>query len=117
MPQSIAFFEQRLGPKSAALLHHRTVPPTQPSLIGNTTFMLQGHDTAHVVALAGSFNGWDSQHLFFGRENGRWVCRIDLPPGKYLYQFVVNEDWINDPANPLTEDSGNGGTASVIVRR
>src|SRR4029077_9315647 len=117
MPQSIAFFKQRLGPKSAALLHHRTVPPTQPSLIGNTTFMLQGYDTAHVVALAGSFNGWDSQHLFFGRENGRWVCRIDLPPGKYLYQFVVDEDWINDPGNPLTEDSGNGGTASVIVRR
>jgi len=115
MPRSIAFFTQSLGAR-AALLHPRPVPPRTPSLVGNTTFVLNGHDSARVVALAGSFNGWDSQHYLCGKENGRWVCRVDLPAGKYLYQFVVDEEWINDPDNPLLEDSGNGGTASVIVK-
>jgi acetyl esterase/lipase len=116
MPQSIEFFKGSLG-ASAALLHPRTVPPLAPSLVGNTEFTLRGHADARVVALAGSFNGWDSQHTLCGKETGRWVCRVDLPAGHYLYQFVVDEVWINDPDNPLLEDSGNGGSASVIVKR
>ena len=116
MPQSITFFKQSLGAQ-VALLRPRTLPPLTPTLIGNTTFRLAGHDSAHVVALAGSFNGWDSQHYLCGKDNGGWLCRVDLPAGKYLYQFVVDDEWINDPANPLREDSGNGGTASVIVKR
>jgi hypothetical protein len=52
-----------------------------------------------------------------GKENAAWVCRIDLPPGKYLYQFVVDDDWINDPDNPVLANSGNGGLASVIEKR
>ena len=115
MPQSIEFFKQSLGTQ-AALLHARTVPAPTPSLIGNTTFILNGHQGARVVALAGSFNGWDSQHVLCGKDNGRWVCRVDLPAGKYLYQFVVDDEWINDPGNPLLEDSGNGGAASVVVK-
>ena len=115
MPQSIEFFKEHLG-ASAALLQPRTVPPLAPSLVGNTEFTLKGHGEAHVVALAGSFNGWDSQHTLCGKEAGRWVCRVDLPAGHYLYQFVVDETWINDPDNPRVEDSGNGGTASVVVK-
>ena len=115
MPRSIAFFKQTLG-AGVPSLHPRVLPPPTPILIGNTTFRLRGHDGAHRVALAGSFNGWDSQHYLCGQESSDWVCRLDLPPGKYLYQFVVDEQWINDPANPLLEDSGNGGTASVLVK-
>ncbi len=115
MPQSIEFFKRLLG-LQGAVLHARTVPPIGPSLVGNTKFTLRRHDSARVVALAGSFNGWDSQHVLCGRENGAWACRIDLPPGKYLYQFVVDEDWITDPDNPSTEPV-NGGVASVVVKR
>ena len=115
MPRSIEFFTQRLG-KSASLLHARTVPPLGASLVGTTTCTLRGHELARVVALAGSFNGWDSQHILCGREQREraWVCRIDLPPGKYLYQFVVDDDWIIDPDNPLSEPV-NGSVASVVV--
>jgi acetyl esterase/lipase len=116
LPQSIEFFKQSLG-ASAPLLHPRIVPPLAPSLVGNTEFTLREHSEARVVALAGSFNGWDSQHTLCGKEAGRWVCRVDLPAGKYLYQFVVDEEWINDPDNPVLEDSGNGSAASVIVKR
>ncbi len=84
MPRSIEFFKQSLG-QSVLLLHPRTVPAPTPSLIGNTAFTLKGHTDARVVALAGSFNGWDSQHLLFG-----------------------DDQWINDPDNPLIEDSVTG---------
>ena len=109
IPRSIEFFNERLQP--------RVVPPLEPSLIGNTTFILRGHDSARRVMLAGSFNGWDSRHTLCGRQDGPWVCRVDLPPGNYLYQFVVDDAWINDPDNPRLEDSGNGGVASVIIKR
>ena len=114
MPSSVRYFKTFLDRSLA--LQSRTVPPIGASLVGNTTFTLPGHQDARAVALAGSFNGWDSQHVLFGRENGNWICRVDLPPGKYLYQFVIDDDWINDPANPRVEDSGNGGDASVIVK-
>jgi hypothetical protein len=116
IPQSIEFFRQSLGAQ-AALLKPRTVPPLGPSLAGNTTFVLRGHERAKVVALAGSFNGWDSQHVLCGKVSAAWVCRIDLPAGKYLYQFVVDDDWINDPDNPSLADSGNGGLASLVEKR
>jgi dienelactone hydrolase len=116
IPQSIAFFRQSLGAQ-AELLKPRAVPPMGPSVVGNTTFVLRAHERAKVVALAGSFNGWDSQHVLCGKENGAWVCRIDLPVGKFLYQFVVDDDWINDPDNRVLENSGNGGLASVIEKR
>ena len=114
MPSSIRYFESFLD--RSLVLRPRSVPPLGASLVGNTTFTLAGRQDARVVALAGSFNGWDSQHVLFGRENGKWICRVDLPPGKYLYQFVIDDAWINDPANPRVEDSGNGGNASVIVK-
>ena len=116
MPGSISFFKQKLGTGSAAALRPRTVPAPTPSLTGNTTFTLGGHEGARAVALAGSFNGWDSRHLLCEKDDGRWVCRVDLPAGKYLYQFVVDDEWITDPDNPILEDSGNGGVASVLVK-
>jgi hypothetical protein len=116
MPRSIQFFRQTLGQESERLLEARTVPPPTPSLIGNTTFTLGGHESARVVALAGSFNGWDSQHVLCGKEADRWISRVDLPAGKYLYQFVVDDVWITDPDNPLLEET-NGNAASVILKQ
>jgi pimeloyl-ACP methyl ester carboxylesterase len=117
MQQSILFFKSTLSTRSVNLLKQRSVPPLKPSLVGNTTFTLTGHAGARTVALAGSFNGWDSQHVLCAKETGQWVCRLNLPEGKYLYQFVVDDEWILDPDNPLKEDSGNGGQASVIVKK
>ena len=116
MPRSIAFFKQNLGRQSVGLLRPRVIPAREPNLTGNTTFTLRGHEGARSVALAGSFNGWDSQHVLCGKEDARWACRIDLPAGKYLYQFVVDDEWITDPDNPVFENSGNGSVASVIVK-
>ena len=86
-----------------------------PSIKGNTTFRLKGHTNARVVAVAGSFNDWNQSQVLCGKEGDEWVCRIDLAPGKYTYKFIIDGDWILDPANPVTEDDERGHTNSVLV--
>jgi hypothetical protein len=93
---------------------HKLVLPA-PSVKGNTTFILKGYLDARVVALAGTFNNWNQSQLFFAREGDQWVCRIDLAPGKYTYKFVVDGNWILDPANHSTEDDDRGFTNSLLV--
>lgn len=85
-----------------------------PSLKGNITFRLSGHADARVVALAGSFNLWNQSQFIFGKEGDEWVCRIDLEPGKHAYKFIVDGNWLLDPANPNTEDDDYGVKNSVI---
>jgi hypothetical protein len=89
------------------------LPP--PSLKGNTTFHLKGYEAANVVALAGSFNNWNQSQFVFGREADEWVCRIELEPGTYNYKFIVDGNWILDPANPNTQDDDYGVKNSVVI--
>ena len=89
------------------------LPP--PSLKGNTTFRLKGYAEASIVALAGSFNHWNQSEYILGREGDEWVCRIDLEPGKHAYKFIVDGNWLLDPANPNTEDDDYGVKNSVII--
>ncbi len=89
------------------------LPP--PSLKGNTTFKLKGYADASVVALAGSFNNWSQSQFICGREGDEWICRVDLEPGKHAYKFIVDGNWLLDPANPETEDDDYGVKNSVII--
>ena len=93
----------------------KRMPPPVPSLTGNTTFTLAGHTDAEAVAIYGSFNNWIQTKNYCGREGDGWVCRLDLPPGKYTYKFLVDGIGLNDPSNPATEDDGQGHKDSVIV--
>ncbi|HEV3470362.1 MAG TPA: serine hydrolase [Pyrinomonadaceae bacterium] len=92
-----------------------TLPP--PSLRGNTTFRLKGHTDASLVALAGTFNEWNQSRTLCGREGDGWVCRLDLPPGKHLYKFVVDGEWMPDPANPARERDPQGNVNSVLMKQ
>jgi hypothetical protein len=104
--------EQGPGPKP--LMAKKLTLPA-PSLKGNAMFRLKGHPNARVVAVAGSFNDWNQSQVLCGKEGDEWVCRIDLAPGKYTYKFIIDGDWILDPANPDTEDDERGHTNSVLV--
>jgi len=87
----------------------------QPSLAGNTVFRLKGNRDARIVAVAGTFNGWNQSQYLFVREGEEWVCRINLPPGKYEYKFIVDGDWLTDPENPNTELDERGNENSVLL--
>lgn len=110
--QSLTFTQPPPG-KKPLVAKKLTLP--SPSLKGSTTFRLKGHPNARVVAVAGSFNDWNQSQVLFGKEGVEWVCRIDLAPGKYTYKFIIDGDWIPDPANPDTEDDERGNTNSVLI--
>ena len=93
----------------------KKMPPPMSGLTGNTTFTLAGHTDAEAVAIYGSFNNWVQTKNYCAREVDGWVCRIDLAPGKYTYRFLVDGEGLLDPANPATEDDGQGHLNSVIV--
>jgi beta-lactamase regulating signal transducer with metallopeptidase domain len=86
-----------------------------PSLTGTTVFHIPGSAGAKIVAIAGSFNGWNQSQFLFARIDDEWVCRINLPPGRYLYKFVIDGNWIVDPGNDVTEGDGRGNLNSVLT--
>ena len=85
-----------------------------PSLKGNTTFRLKGYSEARVVALAGTFNNWHQSQLLFAREGEEWFCRVDLKPGVHTYKFVVDGNWLLDPANLNTAEDEAGNLNNVV---
>jgi hypothetical protein len=85
------------GPTIIAL---RLVLPA-PSRDGNIVFRLRGYADARIVAVAGTFNGWNQSQYLFERVGDEWICRISLPPGTYQYKFIVDGNWLVDPLNPI----------------
>jgi len=54
---------------------------------------------AQKVYLAGDFNNWDtSASLMKKDKKGVWKATVTLMPGRYEYRFLVNGNWVNDPA-------------------
>jgi beta-lactamase regulating signal transducer with metallopeptidase domain len=86
----------------------------RPSSAGNYTFRLKGYEDAKIVAVAGTFNNWNQSQLLFAREGDEWVCRVNLPPGTHQYKFIVDGDWLPDPANPKIVHDERGIRNSLL---
>jgi CubicO group peptidase (beta-lactamase class C family) len=100
------------GQDAETFIARKTLLPT-PN--GNTTFKLAGYPKAKAVALAGTFNNWSPTQTFFTKAGDVWVCSVELPPGKHVYRFVVDGEWIADPNNPQTERDEKGNVNSVLL--
>ncbi len=56
---------------------------------------------AKSVFLGGSFNEFNgSHHPLVRGPNGLWETTVPLAPGRHLYKFKVDGEWVLDPANP-----------------
>ncbi|MEM6558576.1 MAG: M28 family peptidase [Myxococcota bacterium] len=90
-----------------------------PSLIGAEEFSVTFPD-AQSVSLVADFNQWNMFGTPMARKGDRWVTRLDLPPGKYVYKFIVDGMWTNDPSTPKDElvkdGKGHGGLTVRVVR-
>jgi hypothetical protein len=80
-------------------------------------FVLQGYLDARVVTLAGSFNNWDPLNYKMQRTSTGWAFELPLQKGKHHYKFIVDGNWMTDPANPMVESDLVGNENSVLFLR
>jgi 1,4-alpha-glucan branching enzyme len=72
---------------------------------------------ARQVAVAGTFNQWNSHAapLIRAGTKGVWTTTLALPVGQHRYAFVVDgERWVSDPAATPVDD-GFGRRNSVVA--
>lgn len=54
---------------------------------------------ASSVLLAGDFTEWEAAALpLVKQKNGTWKVTASLAPGRYEYRFIVDGNWVDDPA-------------------
>ena len=68
------------------------------------------------VCVAGSFNDWQPQATpLVPLGNGRWAKELTLPAGRYEYRFVVDGQWVSDPAASEIAPNPFGSVNSVVT--
>ena len=77
-------------------------------------FYLSGQSDARKVFLAGTFNDWNTTNLPMRQTPNGWMANLKLKPGKYLYKYIIDGRWTEDPNNNQKEDDLNGGMNSVV---
>jgi rhodanese-related sulfurtransferase len=80
----------------------------------NYQFKLNGYLKARRVILAGSFNGWNPDELAMVKTSYGWSIPLFLREGTHAYKFIVDGNWITDPANKVTRNDGRGNINSFI---
>jgi hypothetical protein len=71
---------------------------------------------ARKVAVAGDFNGWNAAETTLENSDGRgtFVATVQLPRGAHEYMFLVDGEWVTDPAAPETRPDGFGRSNGVL---
>jgi enterochelin esterase-like enzyme len=71
---------------------------------------------ARQVYLAGEMTDWDDEKIAMTKgRDGVWRVSLALPAGQWVYKFVVDNKWIGDPGNPLSDKDGRGGRHSFVL--
>ena len=106
-------YEARMAARQAA-------PPASPAPsaaapgVVVTRLSLQAPQ-ARRVGVAGDFNGWSPEAAPLARgPGGAWTGELRLPRGRHQYMFVVDGEWVTDPAAPVTLDDGFGHRNAVL---
>lgn len=64
--------------------------------------------------VAGTFNDWSDTKTPLKRKNGSYTTTIKLPPGRHEYKFIIDGQWLADPANSDWVPNGLGTINSVL---
>lgn len=97
-------------PKKVAAVRKTTAKTTKKRV--DFTLHVRG---AEQVYLAGSFNDWDagSKALKRGKDE-IWRTWTNLPAGTHEYRFVVDGNWVEDPAAEDRQPNPYGSYNSVV---
>lgn len=70
------------------------------------------------IRVQGDFNNWNSEKSLFAEKKGpdssEYSLTLQLPPGNYAYQIMVDGIAIIDPSNPSKMPNGFGGENSIL---
>ena len=80
----------------------------------NFTFRLKGFENAKKIFVAGDFNNWAPNSFAMKKEGDEWIIKVHLYKGKHRYKFIVDGEWILDPANKLWEQNEHNTGNSVL---
>jgi hypothetical protein len=80
----------------------------------NHTFRLKGYNNAKTVIVSGTFNDWQESGYRMEKTDDGWAINVCLKPGKTRYKFLVDDNWILDPANKLWEQNEHNSGNSVL---
>ena len=96
------------------------IPPDLPSQQAaparvRVTFVFHAPE-ARRVSLEGNFNDGDPERDVMQTDaEGRWTAELDIPPGRYEYQFVVDgSTFVPDPEALEWRDDGFGRKNAVL---
>jgi hypothetical protein len=71
---------------------------------------------ASSVRLAGSFTGWQPDHVLHRTGSGVWSILLPLEPGVHDYAFVVDgQEWVADPGAPAVDDGFGGSNSRLSI--
>jgi len=95
------------------------IPVSVPQTAGASTVLVRFTLVARgakKVAIAGDFNGWDPDRgpLLPQDGGGTFAGTVPLPAGTHEYMFVVDGQWVTDPAASERRPDGFGRTNAVL---
>jgi len=70
--------------------------------------------TYQQVNVTGEINGWNPKVGPMEFRDGKWQINLELFPGKYQYQLVIDGKGQLDPNNPDSVDNNIGGYNSLL---
>jgi len=80
----------------------------------NTEFRMEA-PAAKTVKLAADFTNWEQSPLDMVQSyDGTWFTIVPLLPGTYSYRFIVDGQWLDDPACHCHEPNPFGSANAVV---
>jgi 1,4-alpha-glucan branching enzyme len=116
---AIALVVATLALVAGASCAARRAPAATVSTPAGVRFLLVDR-AARSVALSGTFNQWSISSHPLAREKSPdvWTVIVPLPPGEYLFMYVVDGvRWVTPPLAEEYVDDGFGAKNGVVVVR
>ena len=106
--------EWMIDPSNPYVINHGDYQNSFLAIDPNWDFTTSAFPEAQKILVTGNFTGWSHDNNSMVKKNGKWQFPIHLKPGKYLYKYVVNGEWVIDPDNPAYEENEFGSGNSVL---
>jgi len=111
-------------PKNLSVVTEKRLYPIEPNpLEGHqsnvenenavVTFTYNGNNNAKSVELRGNWDEWANGVQLKKSEAGGYKIKMTLPPGTYLFKFIVDGQWTVDYTKPIINE---GGSENNMIR-